>query len=197
MKIIYSGHPAELLPKEKTKLEGKLAKVAKIIERRGEKEVHVILSQERHLHHVEITLWVYDRAMVGVGSDGDLTTAMSSAIEKLEKQILKLRTKRRDTRRQEGAKKPLPMAEAPAAAPVAAKGKTAKKTAAAAAATASKSRPKVFRVNHQDGRKPMTLDEAMLEMTDGHDYLVYRDAKTDRVCTLLRRSDGHLDLIES
>ena len=168
MKIIYSGHPAELLPKERAKLEGKLAKVAKMIEKRkGEKEVHIILSQERHLHNVEITMWVYDHAMVGVGSDSDLASAVSSAIEKLEKQILKLRTKRRDTRRQEsGATKPLPMAEAPVAAPPSAKGKAAKtKTAPAPASTAAKSRPKVFRVNHQDGRKPMTLDEAMLEMT--------------------------------
>jgi putative sigma-54 modulation protein len=195
MKIIYSGRPAELLPKEKTKLEGKLAKVAKIIEKRGEKEVHIILSQERHLHKVEITMLVYDHSMVGAGSDGDLATAMSSAIEKLEKQILKLRTKRRDTRRHDGAAKPEPGVEAPAAP---AKSKAAKtKADASAKRVVAKSTPKVFRVNHRDGSKPMTLDEAMLEMTDGHDYLVYRDAKTDRVCTLLRRGDGHLDLIES
>ena len=195
MKIIYSGHPAELLPKERTKQEGKLAKEAKIIERRGEKEVHIILSKERHLHKVEITMLVYDQAMVGAGSDGDLATAISSGIEKLEKQILKLRTKRRDTRRHDGAKKPKPAMEA--AAP--SKAKPAKKKAAAPvkSAVAVRTSPKVFRVNHSDGSKPMTLDEAMLEMTDGHDYLVYRDAETDRVCTLLRRSDGHLDLIES
>jgi putative sigma-54 modulation protein len=194
MKIIYSGRPAELLPKEKTKLEGKLAKLAKIIERRGEKEVHIILSQERHLHKVEITMLVYDHSMVGAGSDGDLATAMSSAIEKLEKQILKLRTKRRDTRRHQSATKPDAAAEMPAA-PV--KGKAAKSATKTKTAAPAKSSPKVFRVNHQDGSKPMTLDEAMLEMTDGHEYLVYRDAKTDKLCTLLRRGDGHLDLIES
>ena len=94
MKIIYSGHPAELLPKERAKIEGKLAKFGKIIEKRGEKEVHIILSQERHLHHVEMTMQVYGNAMVGVGSDGELSSAMGSAIEKLEKQILKLRTGR-------------------------------------------------------------------------------------------------------
>jgi putative sigma-54 modulation protein len=195
MKIIYSGSPAELLPKERAKIEGKLAKVGKIIEKRGEKEVHIILSQERRMHNVEITMQVYGNAMVGVGSDGELASAMGSAIEKLEKQILKLRTKRRDTHRQLGAKKPREEEPAPAA-PVA-KGKADKKKTAASKTAPVKANPKVFRVNHQDGGKPMTLDEAMLEMTDGHDYLVYRDAKTDRVCTLLRRSDGHLDLIES
>ena len=42
----------------------------------------------------------------------------------------------------------------------------------------------------------MTLDEAVLEMEQKRDYLVYRDAKTDRVAVLMRRRDGHFDLIE-
>jgi putative sigma-54 modulation protein len=59
-------------------------------------------------------------------------------------------------------------------------------------------RKQVYRVNHSDGSsKPMTLEEAMLEMEASQDYLVYRDAQTDRVTVLMRRSDGHFDLIES
>jgi putative sigma-54 modulation protein len=195
MKIIYSGRPAELLPKERTKLEGKLAKVTKIVERsRGEQEIHVILSQERHLHHVEITMNVYDHAMLGVGSDVDLVVAMSSAIEKLEKQILKLRAKRRDTRRHESA---ATASEPVEVAPVKAKTVRPKAVKAAPVRPELRPNPKVFRVDHHDGRKPMTLEEAMLEMTEGHEYLVYRDANTNRLCTLFRRGDGHLDLIES
>ena len=41
----------------------------------------------------------------------------------------------------------------------------------------------------------MTLDEALIEM-DGLDYLVYRDAKSDRLNVLIRRRDGHFDLVE-
>jgi hypothetical protein len=33
----------------------------------------------------------------------------------------------------------------------------------------------------------MTLEEAMLEMEASQDYLVYRDAQTDRVTVLMRR----------
>ena len=55
----------------------------------------------------------------------------------------------------------------------------------------------MFRVNHGDGSKPMTLEEAMLEMEASQDYLVYRDAQTDRLTVLMRRADGHFDLIES
>jgi Sigma 54 modulation/S30EA ribosomal protein C terminus len=42
----------------------------------------------------------------------------------------------------------------------------------------------------------MTLDEALLEMEKDRDYLVYRDAGTDRVSVLVRRRAGGFDLIE-
>ncbi len=43
----------------------------------------------------------------------------------------------------------------------------------------------------------MTVDEAMLEMDGKRDYLVYRDAQNESVSVLVRRRDGHFDLIES
>ena len=54
-------------------------------------------------------------------------------------------------------------------------------------------------------RKPMTLDEALLEMDQNRDYLVYRDSERDAdrdkerpgLSVLVRRRDGHFDLIES
>ena len=55
---------------------------------------------------------------------------------------------------------------------------------------------RVFRVNHHRTRKPMTLDEALLEMDKDRDYLVYRDAETDRFAVLVRRRDGNFDLVE-
>ena len=54
----------------------------------------------------------------------------------------------------------------------------------------------VYRVKPAQKRKPMTVEEAMLEMDKTREYLVYRDAQTDRVNVLLRRRDGHFDLVE-
>ena len=54
----------------------------------------------------------------------------------------------------------------------------------------------IYRVNHHQKRKPMTLEEAILEMDKDRDYLVYRDAETDRMSVLVRRRDGHFDLVE-
>ena len=192
MKISYTGRHEEFTPKQRAKLETKIQKLSKMMaERKGEKEAHVILSQERFLRKVEITLNAWDHALVGIGTDGDLVTAALAAVDRLEKQILKVRAKRRDTKRYKGA-----------AAGVATAGdgiaKSAKKAGAAHKPAAhGKSGKKIFRVNHRDGRKPMTVDEAVLEMEASQDYMVYRDARTDRVTVLMRRPDGHFDLIES
>ena len=43
----------------------------------------------------------------------------------------------------------------------------------------------------------MTLEEAVIEMEDDRDYLVYRDADKQCVSVLVRRRDGNFDLIES
>jgi putative sigma-54 modulation protein len=55
---------------------------------------------------------------------------------------------------------------------------------------------RVFRVDEQRYRKPMTIEEAMLEMDRKRDYVVFRDAETDRVSVLLRRRDGHFDIVD-
>ena len=55
---------------------------------------------------------------------------------------------------------------------------------------------RVYRINHHQKRKPMTLEEALLEMGEDRNYLVYRDAETDRVAVLVRRRDGDFDLVE-
>jgi putative sigma-54 modulation protein len=43
----------------------------------------------------------------------------------------------------------------------------------------------------------MSVDEAALEVADGEDaFLVFRNAATDAINVLFRRSDGNLGLIE-
>ncbi len=190
MKISYTGRHEEFPSKERAKLEQKLQKLSKLVDRKAEREAHVILSQERFLHKVEITMNAWNHAMVGVGSSRDQVTSAHDAVEKLEKQILKVRQKFRDTSRHKGNLSGLPeKVDQPAV--------TRPKKAKAVSGPAGRTPKKVFRVNHRDGSKPKTLEEAMLEMEVSQDYMVYKDAGTDRVTVLVRRSDGHFDLIES
>ncbi len=196
MKITYTGKSEEIPIRQRTKLEAKLQKLAKVLEQRGEKEAHVVLTQQRFLHKVEITMHALDHALVGIATGGDIAVAAHEAFDRLEKQLLKLRARWRDTKRVRDKEADGEKASAGlrAAAPKKAQAASSAKTSASAKKAARK---QVYRVNHSDGSKPMTLEEAMLEMEASEDYLVYRDAQTDRVTVLMRRSDGHFDLIES
>ncbi|HXW15506.1 MAG TPA: ribosome-associated translation inhibitor RaiA, partial [Terriglobia bacterium] len=157
MKISYTGRQVELLPAQLKKLEAQFSKIGKLLDGKRECEAHVILSLERHLHQAEATVYYFNHQLVGLGSSTDLFTAIHSAAGKLEKQALKARTKWRDTKRTP-RKEELP--EEPEAA--------AEPEPEAEEAPAHR----VHRVNHHQNRKPMTLDEALLEMEKNRDYLV-------------------------
>jgi len=181
MNITYKGMHGDLPPKLQEKLDTKFAKLSKLLEQRGEKEAHVVVTSERHLHNAEITMQFYDHQLVGIGSDGDLFTALTQALEKLEKQAVKHRAKWREKARRSEPRKT-------------AESRPAEQAPAAVDGDLS---PRVFRVNHHQRRKPMTVEEAVLQMEDGREYLVYRDAEKECVSVLVRRRDGHFDLIES
>ncbi len=191
MKITYTGKPEALTSAEATKIEAKFAKLAKLLDaQKGEAEARVILSVERHLHHADITVRYREHDLVGIGSAADSYAAMCAAIEKLETQTLRLRERIRDTKRTPKQEKE--SIEQPAAGTGAA-ASPAEETEAEAEGGAV---PQVFRVNHHEHRKPMTIDEALIAI-DGRNYVVYRDAETDRVSVLVRRRDGNFDLIEA
>ena len=99
MKITYTGRQVGLAPAQLKKLEGRFAKIGKLLDGRRECEAHVVLSVERHLQQAEATVNYYGHPLVGMGSNPDLFTAIHSAAEKLEKQALKARTKWRDNKR--------------------------------------------------------------------------------------------------
>lgn len=197
MKLIYSGKTKEFTPELEEKVAAKLGKLSKFVEQRGEREVHLTHQVERHLHKIEIAMTFYDHGLVGEGIDADLPTAVNHAVEKLEKQLLKLRTRWRDTHRdakgvrstkESWAESPAPKETAPLEGPAKSGNGAVRKPAR---------KPRVYRVNYAEGRKPMTLDEAMLELEKDGDYVVYHDSSRDCLSVLVRRPDGNFDLIES
>jgi putative sigma-54 modulation protein len=179
MKITYTGRQVELAPAQAKNLEAHFTKIGKMLDGRRECEAHVILSLERRVHSAEATINYFGHQLVGLGSSNDLFTAVHSAVEKLEKQAVKARTKWRDTKRTPHKSSPEVEAEP-------------------STETDAEDEPErlIYHVNHQK-RKPMTLDEAVMAMEKKGDYVVYRDAETDRVSVLVRRRDGHFDLVEA
>jgi putative sigma-54 modulation protein len=194
MKVTYSGKTKDFTPQVEKKVEAKLAKLGKLIEQRGEKAAQVLHRQERHLHKVEIKTNFYDHSLLGKGMDADLMTAICEAIEKLEKQTVKVRNRWRDTHRDAGGLRT--QAEGAPAGPRISQTPAAPKKLAKQV-DGKVLQPRVFRVLPDGDAKPMTLEEAILVMQADVDYLVYRDLDRSGLSVLFRRRDGHFDLIEA
>jgi putative sigma-54 modulation protein len=187
MNVSYRGIKKELSPKLQEKLDAKFAKISKLVEKRGEREAHVVVSSENRMHKAEITMQFYGHPLVGISSDPDLFTAMSAALDKLDTQAVKNCAKYREKARRSPGKETDKEATNGAS----------EVAAVVASSNGSKAAQKVYRVNHLDQQKPMTLEEALLEFQKDDDYVVYRDADKQCVSVLVRRRDGHFDLIES
>ena len=142
----------------------------------------MILSLERHLHHAEATINYYGHQLVGLGSDADLFTAIHSAAEKLEKQAVKARTKWRDTKR--------------------APRKTASEAETGAAprpAAEPEAEPEPPGLSRQPSPEAQAHDARRGDARDGQDAATTWSIATPRPIAfrvLVRRRDGHFDLVE-
>jgi ribosomal subunit interface protein len=183
MNVSYRGIKKDFSPKMQEKLSAKFAKISRLVEKRGEQEAHVVVTSENRMHKAEITMQFYGHPLVGIASDADLFTALNEALDKLDKQAVKNCAKYRAKVRRTGGKE-------------AANG-SGELVGVVATSEGREIAQKVYRVNHLDQRKPMTLEEALLEMGKNDDYVVYRDAEKECVSVLIRRRDGNFDLIES
>jgi len=180
MRITYTGRQVELAPAQLKDIEARAKKLGKLLDGKDEREARVILGLERGRHSAEITLNYHNHPLVGAASNPDLSTAIHSAIEKLEKQAIKVRAKWRDGKR---APRELSALE-PAAPPE--------------PVVAGNGRPRIYRKDNNQKHKPLTVDEALMKMqkeTD-RDYIAYRDSDNDRLSILVRRRDGNFDLVE-
>lgn len=182
MNLHITGSLADIREPLRRKLEGRLSKVAKLIDRKEDREAHIVLSQQRHLHTAEITVNAHGHALIGAATNADLFQAFSAAIDRLEKQAMKQSARWRDTHR--GEDQSLRNAEPPAP----------------SVEEAPKARSRKPRIYRRDGilrRKPMTAEEAALDIEANAGYMAYEDAGTGRIAVLIRRADGNFDLIET
>ncbi|MFN0106485.1 MAG: HPF/RaiA family ribosome-associated protein [Bryobacteraceae bacterium] len=177
MKVTYTGGNGEFGAAEKSRLEAKLAKLGKMIDKRGEQEAHVILTAEKRDKKAEITVNYLHHSFVAVGSGAAFPPAVSEALVKMEKQIGKLTDKRRDGKR--NGVKPAVLAAADAVKP--------------APAPAG---PQLYQA--KVSKKPMNVDEAVLvSMRKKVNYIAFRDADSGGISIVIQRADGNFDVVRA
>jgi putative sigma-54 modulation protein len=188
--ITYTGKQEFLHPKQREQIDAKVSKLAKllVIDGKGDKQARVALTHDKNLHRAEITLNYLDHTLVGEHVDPDQFTALNLAFDRLERQIMRVREKRRDVKKgpREGWDKGASANTITEAEP--------RNPDGLHAAPSTNGKPRIYRVGPDDN-KPMTHEEAMLMIGDDP-YLVYHNSGTDRLAALIRRPDGNFDLVE-
>jgi ribosome hibernation promoting factor len=155
----------------------------------GPAKVRVVLSQEKHRFGAEIIATHRRRRWNAHEYTVDPRAAVALAFEKIDVQAKK-DSERRRKRKDRSSPRLLPPAPVPA--PEAA----GRRSRTAPSATASEPQRRIVRANRLS-LKPMSIEEAVLRMEDSRrEFLVFRDAGTEKISVLYKRRDGNLGLIE-
>ena len=105
MNVEYTGRHFEVTPAIREEVESGLIKIRKIL---GNKfETKVVLAVEKRRHKAEITITPRNGPLVGLAQAGDMTAAINEALEHLEKQAVKYKTRWR-TKKRRNHKSPNP-----------------------------------------------------------------------------------------
>ncbi|MBP6823756.1 MAG: ribosome-associated translation inhibitor RaiA [Acidobacteria bacterium] len=176
MKVEYTGRNFTISPAIKKHINDHFKKLNTLLN--GASHAHVILTVGRHHRNVaEIVVNWQDRSLTSKADTTDMYVSASQAIDKLNKQVIKLKGKIVDRSHhakpaKSTAPSPLPPVEA------------------------EKDAPRIIR-SRRYSIKPMTAEEAVLIVEESADqFLVFRDADTDRIGVIYKRKDGNYGLIE-
>ena len=139
-------------------------------------EANVVLSVEKFRHIAEINI-TGDRLNInGKEEVNDMYSAIDMVLDKLEKQIKKSKQKSRERRFNPGA--------------------SIKEISERNNMIVDEELAPEIRVKNIE-YKPMDVEEAVMQMELVKDnFLVFTDARTDKVNVLYRRKDGHFGLIQ-
>jgi len=178
MKLDITGRHIDITPAIRDFTRDKLAKLDKWID--DMIEAHVVLFVEKHRHTAEVVVKSRHHTFTGTDETGDMYASIGNVMDKIEKQA------RRQKDKLAGRRKHL---KSPTR-------RSAPESADDDGAPAPKGLPRIIRGNDLQ-TKPMSAEDAALLFTDSErEFLVYRDARSQRISVMYRRKDGNLGLIE-
>lgn len=143
-----------------------------------EPEATVALGVQRDRHIAEITLSINGMLLRAETATNDMYASIDAAVDKIERQIRKFKTRiNRRSRRADGEKPLVALLDNEAD-------------------EQDEPEPRIIR-RKQFVMKPMDVEEAILQMNLlGHDFFVFRNADTNEISVVYKRQDGNYGLIE-
>ena len=133
---------------------------------------------EKYRHSAEINLKSRTFNINGIEVTHDMYSSINAVLVKIERQALKHKGKKIDKKRKSTT--------------------TARATTAARAeAVSGNSEARQVIRSSSFAAKPMTIEEAVQEVdTSNSEFIVFRNAESERVSVVYRRRDGNFGLIE-
>lgn len=176
MRFEYTGRHVEVSPGIRKHVEDHFKTIDHIFNGTAV-STHVIITVEKNRHIGELVVYWRDHTLTAKEVNADMYMALTRAMEKVEKQALKLKKKiidRKQNARPRAAVAPSPDGQL----------------------EATPKPPRIIMARRYSV-KPMTAEEAALNLSsDPAQFVVFRDADTDRVGVLYKRKDGNFGLIE-
>jgi putative sigma-54 modulation protein len=203
MNVEYTGRQYEVTSDIRKQIEHGLKKLTRIL---GDNfESKVILAMQKSRCKAEITVSTRVQPVVGIAELTEMTVAVGEALEHIEKQVVKHRTRWRNIKRQPRKK----WVGEVHTAEIQSQNQQVRMAVGANASTAVPvvvhSYPATVRMTEAHvvpstdsvAMRPMTLEEAVKEAEfRDRDVFVFRDAQ-GKVKVLHRKKDGKMELIEA
>jgi putative sigma-54 modulation protein len=179
MNVEITGRHVLITPAIRTYVLTRLRKFTKILG--DDISFHVIIDVEKERQTAEILLKSKLLDLTGKGESDDMYNSIMRAIEKLERQALKHKSKMIEGKRQRAKAKS-----------VATKLGIGEPTARALAKSTNAIQ------EEEAQRKPMEVEEAVIELNHSeYPFVVFRNAVSGAVNVLYRRKDGTIGLIRA
>ena len=181
MKFEYTGRHVEVTPAIRRHVEEHFGKLDQLFDDTTT-SAHIIIEVEKNRHVGEVLLHWREHTLTARDVNADMYQALSRAISKIEKQALKLKKKIIDRKQ---SAQPL--------------SSLAPDNGATDAGDDDDTAPAEGRIisARRYAVKPMTPEEAVIRLgEDSNQFILFRDADTDRLSVLYKRKDGNFGLIQ-
>jgi putative sigma-54 modulation protein len=176
MEFEFTGRHLNITPAVEKLVQKELGKLDRLLDS-APIRTHVTVSAEKHRKRTEIVLYWRDNVFTAVGENSDLSQSVVTAASRVHKQVLRLKEKFQ-TRK---------------------KGRLSLKQVAPVPGGAIPAAPNAPRIipARRYRIKPMTQEEAAILLADSADqFIVFRDAETNKIGVLYKRVDENFGLIE-
>ena len=143
-------------------------------------ESHFILTVEKHQRHIaELNIKTRHEFYHGEEVSTDMYTSIAVVLDKVEKQILKDKGRHAARKRRSNGN-----------------GVVTTASVVEVEEVLGEKLPRIIR-NHEVAAKPMSVDDAASEIGDSEqEFLVFRNAQTERLNVVYKRKDGNIGWIE-